>query len=363
MSETAREYDGQHGQETEPMSETFATADPYSYWRNALNGVVGDISADHPQLGRYRMRKGKDGPYQPVAIFSKDGEMQAAVGREFVDPLDIWTWCADKPVSEADYKHAIATGSWPGDAPPIGDNSKNYATGFDGLKAELEDYGQMCREFLATVGKAGGIKTKADADRASNMADAIGDVKGGIARKIDEAREEAVAPHLKAQRDINAAYKPLVDEGKSIAADLRRASAIWTKAEQDRLQKIADEAAAKARAEAEAKAKAEREAWEREQVRKRAIAPDEPAIVAPPPAVATPAIVAEKVKVSVGGQRGARRSLKTEKIAKITDHAKALAFFAEAQEVKDAVAKLAQRAVDAKMPTPPGVEVVEEVRL
>lgn len=339
------------------MSETaFSQTDPYTYWRKALNGVVSPISADHPQLGRYRMRRGKDGPYQPVAIFEMDGKIQAAVGKEFVDPLDIWTWCADKPVSEADYKYAMANGSWPGDAPAIGDNSKHYGVGFDGLKAELDDYGAMCREFLAAIDKAGGIKTKTDADKASNMADAIGDVKGGIARRIEEEREAKVRPHIDAQKEINGKYKPLVAEGEEIAKELRYASGKWAKAEQARLQKIADEAASMARAEAAAKAKAEREAWEREQKRQ----PTAP--VEPPPAAA-PEIVAETVRIQVGGQRGAKRSLKTKKVAKITDPSAALAFFAGSQEITDVVSKLAQRAVDAGMPTPPGVAVVEESRL
>mgnify|MGYP000467509077 CR=1 FL=1 len=40
------------------------------------------------------------------------------------------------------------------------------------FKAELDDYSQTCRDFLSAIGKAGGVKTKVEADQASNMADA-----------------------------------------------------------------------------------------------------------------------------------------------------------------------------------------------
>ena len=76
-----------------------------------------------------------------------------------------------------------------------------------------------------------------------------------------------------------------------------------------------------------------------------------------------PEIVAEKVKIQVGGQRGARRSLKTKRVAKVVDHAAALAAFADAPEVHDVVAKLAQKAIDAGLPTPAGVEVTEVMKL
>ena len=96
--------------------------DAYAYWRDACAGTFGPISPDDPKPGRYRMRKGKGGPYLPVAIFTNaKGELVAAVGKEFVEATTIWTWCADKPVSEADYKVALSTGKWPGDV-DIGHN-------------------------------------------------------------------------------------------------------------------------------------------------------------------------------------------------------------------------------------------------
>lgn len=341
--------------------------DVYQHWRDALAGKPVNLHDGAPQPGFYRMRNGKGGPYLPVAIWPKDGALVARVGSEMRDPETIWTWCADKPVSKEDAKHAFETGSWPGDAPTIGDNSKSYGEGFAGIEAEIADYLETCNQFLADAKKWGGIKTKADADRASNMADAIGKVKGGLAKKADEMRDAEVRPHLEAQREINARYKPLIEAGEDMAKTLRGLSAVWTRAEQARLQAIADAEAAKRRAEAEAKAKAEREAWEAEQKKlaakaKKAGEQLDLEAASPPPPPPAPEIVAEKVKVQVGGQRGARRSLRTERVAKIVDYSKALAFFAQTDDVRALVQTLAQRAVKAKLAVP-GVEVVEEERL
>lgn len=341
-------------------------SDEFQNWRDALAGKEVALHVDTPRSGYYKMRNGRDGPYQPVAIWMRDGELTCRVAGDYRDPVKVWSWCAKNPVSKDDAKFAFANGSWPGDAPAtatVGDNSKHYGEGFDGLQAEVNDYAELCRQFLADAQKAGGIKTKAQADQAGNMADAIGDVKGGLARKADVSRETLTAPHVAAQKEINGQYKPLVDIGKAIAADLRKAAAAWSKAEQARLQAIADAEARKAQAAADAKAKAEREAWEREQAERRFQTPGEVIeldLVPPPPSA--PAIVAEKVVVHVGGQRGNKRSLKTRRVAVIEDYAKALAFFAENSDVKAVIQTLAQRAVTAKMPVP-GVGVREKETL
>ena len=58
-------------------------SDAYQFWRDSLAGKKPEIHADAPQAGRYRMRRFKDGPYLPVAIFPQDGALKAAVERDF----------------------------------------------------------------------------------------------------------------------------------------------------------------------------------------------------------------------------------------------------------------------------------------
>ena len=338
--------------------------DIYQPYRDMLAGKPVPIHADVPYPGRYKMKL-RDGTFVAVLInHDANGEIKARIGDEITDPIPIWTYCAKHPVDKAAFDVFNATGSWPGDAPAtVGDNSKHYGEGFDGLQSEINDYAEMCRQFLKDAEKTGGIKTKAKADQAGNMADAIGKGKSGLAKKADDARDAEMRPHLEAQREINAKYKALIEIGVDMAIDLRKVAEVWTKAERDRLQKIANEEARKAQEIANVKAKAAREAWEREQAAIRAKAPDAQApLDLPPPPAAAPTIVAEKVKVQIAGQRGNQRSLKTRRIAVIEDYAKALAFFAESSDVKAIIQTLAQRAVTAKMPVP-GVGVREEETL
>lgn len=336
-----------------------------THYQQNLAGASVALHADHPESGFYKMRLGKGGPWVPVAIWEKDGEMVAVRGdgkggRTRVDPNDIWTYVAGNPVKQADAKYAFEHGKWEGDAPTIGDNSRHYEDTFEGISAEHEDYKELVLAFLADVEKAGGIKDKVKADQASNMADAIGSVKGGIAKRADEMREALVRPHLEAQRDINGKFKPIIEEAKALDSQLRRAAGAWAKAEQDRLQKIADE---KARIAREAAEKAAREALEKERAWAAADPNADDGIVPKIEAPAIPVVVPEKVVVHVGGQRAAKRSLKTKLVAQIKDYEAALQHFKNSDDVRDAVASLAQRAVKAGMKDIPGVEIVEEAVL
>ena len=174
-----------------------------THYQQNLAGASVALHADHPQAGYYKMRLGKGGPWVPVAIWEKDGVMVAMRGdgkggRTRVEPDAIWTYVAGNPVKQAEAKYAFEHGSWEGDAPAIGDNSRQYEATYEGISAEYDDYAELVQQFLADINKAGGIKEKALADRANNMADAIGDVKGGIARRAEEMREALVRPHLDA---------------------------------------------------------------------------------------------------------------------------------------------------------------------
>lgn len=306
-----------------------------THYQKNLAGEQVALHDGHVEAGYYKMRLGKGGPWVPVAIWEKDGEMVAVRGdgkggRQRVEPDTIWTHVAGNPVKQSEAKYAFEHGKWEGDAPTIGDNSRHYEDTFEGISAEHEDYKELVLAFLADVEKAGGIKDKTKADQASNMADAIGSVKGGIAKRADEMREALVRPHLEAQREINGQFKPLIDEAKALDAQLRRAAGAWVKAEQDRLRK-----------EAEEKARIERE--------KNASAEVHVAPVVP--------------KVQVGGQRAAVRSLKTKLVAQITDYDAALKHFAHAAKVEEAVAYHAQAAVKAGLKDIPGVKIVEEAVL
>ena len=315
-------------------------SDEFHYWREALAGNKMAISADHPQSGYYRKRAGKDGPWLPVAIWTRKetGEQVARVAGEMVDPLSVWTWVADKPTTKEAAQQAFKTGSWPGDAPPVtaapmGDNNPPTDP-VDLIPLEVA----AADEFLSKVGV---IKTQVDSDVASNK---VGNLRD-LTKKADAAHTAEKAPHLAAGRAVDEKYR-CRDAAAAAIKKLLAAVTVFQNAEKERLQKIANEKAAKGRAE-----------WERQQAELRAKAEAEAALkqthidevlaAAPLPPPPKPP---EPVKVQSGGALGKKVSLRTVKVATIADYDKALVALRDHPELRELVQKLADRACKAGVP-------------
>lgn len=318
--------------------------DVWQFWRDAIAGNAPAIDADKPQCGFYKMREGKDGPWLPVMIRMDGDEMRCRVGdNSSVDPMKVWTWCAGRPISKEDAKHAFETGSFPGDAPAIGDNSGDLS-----LAEQIKDYAAQALSWL----KQTGIKTKTDSDKAANY-------RAELLRLSKEADTQRVAekkPHDEAAKAVQAKWTPLVSEAANAADEIRNALTDYMTAEKRKL-----EAEQNAKYEAEQKAaavaRAEIEAQRAKQMRDDPIAaltsPEPELPMAPPPP--------EPVKVQAGGQRGRKTGLREVTKYIVTDHAKALAFFAESEDVKELVQKLAERAGKAGVAVPGVEKKIEEV--
>jgi len=322
--------------------------DEFQNWRDALAGNDVALHADIPHSGYYKMRKGKDGPYQPVAIWRKDGHLVCRVAGDMVDPLGVWTWCAKNPVPKEAAKQAFETGAWPGDV-AIGHNSGDLS-----LAEEIADARSQAMGWLAKTP----IADKVTADMAANHRARLLE----LSKKADAERDTRVRPHLDAQKAINAEWKPLVDGAKADADTIRGKLSAYLAAEDEKARKAAAEAArvenekrmaehrrqqeeaAKAHAEAMAKAAAERA--------------NEPP--PPPPVVEAPVFVAPAtVHIQAGGQRGKKASLRTLTKYELTDYAAALAAVKDHADVIAAVEKVAFAQARAGA-TVPGVRSFEE---
>ena len=218
----------------------------FDYWNSALAGKPLPISADHPQPGFYRMRRKKGGPYKPVAIWERGGELVMKCGEEMLDPVTNWTYCADKPVTKEDAKVAFETGSWPGDVDlpaAIGDNSGDLS-----LMDEIADYMETARSW----GKGIDQKSvdKDTADKAANYATHL----GTLTSKLDKERKDRVAPHLEAQREVNGQYNPIIEAAKDLVKSLKAITGVYLRAEDEKRRKelaatnIAQEEVAKVKA-------------------------------------------------------------------------------------------------------------------
>lgn len=324
-------------------------SDGFDWWRAAMAGKKPEIHEDRPQNGFFKMRDMKDGPWLPAIIFTgKTGAQVATVGfgqdRKMRDPLDIWTRCSKTPVSQADCRHAVENGEWPGDAPTMGHNAADV-----GPLELLQDYIVTAAEWFA---KVGAIDNQRRVDQAANYSAELLRLKGDA----DRERDGQIRPHLEAQREINGTYKPIIEEADSLAKRIKRASDDFLRAEKQRL-----EAEARKRFEAERKAaEAERARIEAEREAKMRVDPIA-AMTEPEPELPIIPQAPEAVKVQAGGQRGKKMSLRTYTIYEITDYAAALAWAKDSEDVRAAVEKVCKAAAKSGV-TVPGVTISKEER-
>jgi hypothetical protein len=321
--------------------------DEFQFWRDSLAGKKPPISADHPQSGYYRKRNGKGWAWLPVAIWThkETGRQVARVADDMVAPLDVWTWVAGNPVAKEAAVQAFKTGAWPGDAPSVA----SQEIGANNPPSEITDLIPLevaaADEFLAKVGR---ITTQVDSDIASNKVDNLRKLR----KAADLAHKTEKEPHLAAGRAVDDKYRVREDADNAVRL-LLAAITVFHNAEKARLQKIADEKAAKERAE-----------WEKQKALHEAAAAksefesEAAAILAdaqPPPKPPEP------VKVKSGGAQGKAVSLRTYKVATITDYDKALVALKDHPELRELVQKLADRACKAGVPLD-GVKYSEEQR-
>lgn len=318
--------------------------DLYAYWRHCAEGK--DVASapvlptmyggtpECPQPGIYKTRQGKGGPMVPVQIWLVDAEDKPA--KEWAEGLtvtgtingnrvtadaiaDRWIWLT--AVTKDEWAHYKANGQWPGEI-TIGHNSGDVTLSDEIDEAYTQAIGWLNRE---------GIKDKLTADMAANYRSML----LGLSKKADTERESKVRPHLDAQREINAEYKPLIERATEAANLIRDALTKWMRAE---------EAKARAAAEAARKAEAERVAKEREKIeleRAEKMAADPiAALTEPEPDMPMPVAI-EAPKVSAGGQRGKKAGLRTQVTFTVTDYEATLAFVKDHEAVREAVTKAA----------------------
>lgn len=281
----------------------------YSFWKASLAGERPEIHVDRPQLGLYKARRRKDGPMLPVVIWAdkETGEIKARWGRDVGDPAKVWTYCADKPITKADYEHYQSAGMFPGEIAPIGHNALSLAD-------EIADAVEQAQAWLAR----NAIADKVTADTASNMRERL----RKLAKKADDEREEKRRPHREAADAIQQEYLPLIESAKGAANALG-----------GQLAKYLAEEDAKAKAEHAAKIKAADAYTD--------VGPT------PPP------------KVQAGGQAGRKTGLKTVTKFRVIDAAAML----EAVKDHEEVLAAAQKVAFARMRTGvqvPGVEAFTE---
>lgn len=309
----------------------------FSHWQANLDGKKPEIHENEPHCGFYRMRDGKDGPWLPVAIFMHaERGMICRVGAEEREPAKTWIWCAKHPVKKEDAKVAFETGRWPGDV-DIGHNSGELS-----LKEEIADKAKTALDWL----KSNGIRSQIDSDMAANHRASL----TALETKAKAEKKALKDPHDMALDRIEAEYKPIIDTARTAIDTLRVANGAYLKRVEDeenaRRRKAYEEEQARVRAEMERVAAERAKKMQEDPIAALTEPQPELPVMPPPPPPA---------KARSGGQVGKVSGLKNETTYPVIDHAKALAYFAEHEEVKALVQKLATKVSKAGVIVP-GVE-------
>lgn len=312
----------------------------YEWWAAALAGNFGPVHDGQPEAGFYRVRRGKGGPWEPVAIWKSGDEWICLRASKRMNAEDAWTWVCRNPITEAAYHKAAAGQGWDDEPPAAPGSVAGHNAPTDPVEAalaELQGEEELAKELLAKP-----IEDQAAADKAGTWARRIGD----IGSKAEKSRVAEKEPHLEAGRAVDAKWKPVVEGSKALAAKLKAHITPFLqaqkRAEEERARKAAEEARKK-REEADAAARAAKTDDEAEAAR-----------VADLHRQAAEADRAATMKNASAGRTGAKVALRTETHIIVTDFAAAAAHYVAArpQELVELIGRLASRDVKAGVEIP-----------
>ncbi|MBB3411269.1 hypothetical protein FHT87_005222 [Rhizobium sp. BK316] len=322
---------------------------PWAWWQAALKNpaAIGKTLPVHdgdPQQGYYRVRYGKDKPFEPVAIWKDEQGNWIAyrAGRE-VRAEDIWTSVCRNPVSYEAYVNADEGKGWPDDdkvvaaqvkppEPTVGDNS--------GAADEAATLMDQIEAALAGMDAYKAISDDATAAKALSLRNRLNE----LSREADKIRTKEKEPHLEAGKAIDAKWQPLVKKAKAGADQVRDSIGAWEtkklQAERKRQYEIE-----------QARIAAENAAHERD---------GETAALDAPQADAIPEGATGQIKATYG--KAASVSAKVF-LKEVTDYAALYAYMAGREEVQLVLRQLAQRALDAGRTNIPGITTEERANV
>lgn len=288
--------------------------DQYEFWRRRLAGEELPIHDGEYQAGFYRM-KDRTGNSHPVAYwFAKDGTIRCRIGTKDVNEqtaAERWMWASKSPITHEIYKAVVGGAPWPDQHEAVSkSNNAPPDDSLEGLTAAIDD---LAREADALI-KKGAAATQDDADRASDLANRLGE----FWNKADNARKAEKKPHDDAAKAVQEKWIPVLTAAEIYKRiKLVVVTPFLTKKQAD--ERKAREDAAKAGA------------------------------PLPEPVRST----------TKAGTRGRSVALRTIKQVEITDRAALLAYFAEGDDMTRYLQDRAEKAVRAGV-NPPGVKVVEQ---
>ncbi|CAN7395563.1 hypothetical protein [Neorhizobium sp. LjRoot104] len=324
--------------------------DVWAWWRAALAdpSKIGSkdlpVHDSDPQQGYFRVRYGKDKPFEPVAIW-KDEEgnwLAYRAGRE-AKAESIWTSCCRHPVTYEAYQAAVDGKGWPDDdatvaaqvkppEPTIGDNS-----------GEVDETEKLKDQIEAALKGLDAYKTIAD-DATASKAQSLRNRLNELSGDADKKRDELKRPHLEAGKAIDKHWMPLVKSAKEGANSVKASLDAW---ETEKLRRRREDERKAEQARLAAEQAAREQQGEVEVI-------DAPKVETQP--VAPPAEPVGQIRATYG--KAASVSVKVV-VDQVTDWPALAVYMSNHGECQDLLRKLAQRALDAGRTNIPGVTTTE----
>ena len=221
---------------------------------------------------------------------------------------------------------------------------------------DVEAYREMLARFKADADTV----TEINESNAQFVRDHVG-YGGKLAKEIDATRDDKKRPHLEAGRQIDGAYKPLIEECDKIIKGLKQKLAAFLDAREREAKRIADEARRKLEEAERLAAKAVEEPEEDPFLAATAPTVDVKAAHVEAKIAEGQALAASRVSSAAGGF--AATSLKTKRSAKVTDWNALAAHYLSRGEVRAVLEQLANADIRHSKGAEisiPGVEIVSE---
>lgn len=318
----------------------------YDYWQNALQGNFGPVHDGDAQPGFYRRRLVRGGPFVPVAIWHDGDKMVALVDGKPADPVDIWTWVCQAPITEQAYHRAMGGGGWADEprAPDAPASGNMPSDPHEALTVEWQGEKEVGEEILSKP-----ITTQEQANQAAVYAKRV----AGVAKKAADHHKVEKQPHLDAGRAVDDKWRDLKEEPADMGKRVKRHMDAFlieeqrkererqeaARREEERLRREAEEAARQAAQADDDATKAEAERLQREADAKAKEA---------------------EARNAAAGRTGAKVALRTFVSAEITDYDALLMALKDRAEIKEVVVSLANRAARSGVDLPGMVRKEEQ---
>ena len=213
--------------------------DKYKFWQDSLawlefdrknpgvpHGERPQIINEQPEYGFYRIRRGRG---IPVAVFPDNGVQTFKFGKEIVGNylgIEQWPWYAANPITEAEYRKVERGEDWSDADPVVAEMVRN---GDAPAKAMFpDDDADDFREEINTALAGVPAYAKIESDEADVRALSLRNMLNELGAAADKAREAEKAPLLKATREVDAKWQPLVKSARDGAGKIKSARDDWS---------------------------------------------------------------------------------------------------------------------------------------